>query len=80
MDYYAAAISLMYIAFFECIAIVWCYGAGRLAANVKDMTGTYPSWFFRVCWAFVSPVIIMVTLALKKHIRAPREVPNDRML
>ena len=31
VDYYAAAISLMYIAFFECVAIVWVYGAKRWA-------------------------------------------------
>jgi hypothetical protein len=31
MDYYTAAISLMFVALFETIAIVWCYGtkAGR---------------------------------------------------
>jgi hypothetical protein len=26
MDYYTAAISLMFVALFETIAIVWCYG------------------------------------------------------
>jgi hypothetical protein len=31
MDYYTAAISLMFVALFETVAIVWCYGtkAGR---------------------------------------------------
>ena len=33
VDYYAAAISLMYIAFFECVAVVWIYGTGRLSGT-----------------------------------------------
>ncbi|KAL3857828.1 hypothetical protein ACJMK2_012460 [Sinanodonta woodiana] len=58
IDYYAAAMSLMYLAFFEVIAITWIYGAKRLARNVKDMTGVAPSMFFIVCWYVVSPLLI----------------------
>lgn len=59
VDYYAAAISLMYISLFECIAVVWVYGTSRLSANIKDMTGSYPNWFFRACWPIVSPLLIL---------------------
>ncbi len=59
VDYYAAAMSLMYIAFFECVAIVWIYGTKRLSANIKDMTGSYPHFFYRFCWNFVSPLLIL---------------------
>ena len=58
--YYKAAISLMYIALFETIAIVWLYGVRRLSANIEDMTGRKPSIIFRICWMFVSPVLILV--------------------
>jgi len=60
IDYYTAAISLMYIALFETIAIVWLYGVRRLSANIEDMTGRKPSIIFRICWMFVSPVLILV--------------------
>lgn len=59
IDYYAAAISLMYIAFFEVIAIVWVYGTKRLAHNVRDMTGALPSLYIRGCWLVLSPCLIM---------------------
>ena len=49
----------MYIAFFECIAVVWLYGVKRLSSNVRDMTGAYPNWFFRYCWMFFSPLLIL---------------------
>ena len=58
MDYYGSAISLMYIAFFECIAIVWLYGVKRLSVNIRDMTGSYPNPFFRYCWLILSPLLI----------------------
>jgi len=58
VDYYAAAISLMFIAFFEIISVVWFYGTGRLSANIKDMTGDYPNKLFRFCWIVISPLLI----------------------
>ena len=60
VDYYAAAMSLMYIAFFECVAIVWIYGTKRMAANIKDMTGSYPNFIFRLLWQYISPLLILV--------------------
>eukprot|EP00092_Neocalanus_flemingeri_P008337 GFUD01008989.1.p1 GENE.GFUD01008989.1~~GFUD01008989.1.p1 ORF type:complete len:587 (-),score=78.05 GFUD01008989.1:299-2059(-) len=60
IDYYTAAISLMYIALFETIAIVWVYGTKRLSMNIEDMTGKKPNFIFQVCWMFISPVLICV--------------------
>ena len=51
----------MCIAFFEIISVVWCYGTGRLSANIKDMTGSYPNKFFQFCWIAVSPLLILVS-------------------
>lgn len=39
MDYYAASLSITYLAFFEVVAIAWFYGVGRLSQNIKQMTG-----------------------------------------
>lgn len=41
MDYYAASLSITYLAFFEVVAIAWFYGVGRLSRNIKQMTGWY---------------------------------------
>ncbi|KAF4519723.1 hypothetical protein B566_EDAN017597 [Ephemera danica] len=59
IDHYAASISIMYVAFFEIIAISWFYGADRLARNVQEMTGRLPSLYFRFCWWIAAPVLIM---------------------
>ena len=60
IDFYTAAISLMYIALFETVAIVWLYGVRRLSDNIEEMTGRQPNIIFKFCWMFVSPVLILV--------------------
>ncbi|KAI8434995.1 hypothetical protein MSG28_003438 [Choristoneura fumiferana] len=59
MDYYAASLSITYLAFFEVVGIAWFYGVGRLSANIKQMTGRYPSLYFRACWLVASPALLL---------------------
>lgn len=61
VDHYTASISIMYLAFFEVVGVAWLYGAGRLARNVRDMTGRMPGLYMRACWWFVSPVTLLVS-------------------
>ncbi|CAG0925071.1 unnamed protein product, partial [Notodromas monacha] len=60
IDHYAASVSIMYLTFFEVIAVCWFYGAGRLARNCLEMTGHLPSLYFQFCWWFASPLLIAV--------------------
>lgn len=60
IDHYAASMSIMFLAFFEVIAISWLYGVRRLCNNVKEMTGRLPSMYFRFCWFLAAPLLIMV--------------------
>ncbi|CAG4981033.1 unnamed protein product [Parnassius apollo] len=59
MDYYAASLSITYLAFFEVVAIAWFYGVGRLSRNIKQMTGRCPSFYFRFCWLVASPALLL---------------------
>ncbi|KAG5330985.1 INE protein, partial [Acromyrmex heyeri] len=59
IDHYAASMSIMFLAFFEVIAISWLYGVRRLCNNVKEMTGRLPSKYFRFCWFLAAPLLIM---------------------
>ena len=61
IDYFVANVSVVYLAFFEVIAVTWFYGAGRLARNVQEMTGRFPSLYFRFCWTIAAPVLIFVS-------------------
>ncbi|XP_028156887.1 sodium- and chloride-dependent GABA transporter ine isoform X1 [Ostrinia furnacalis] len=59
MDYYAASLSITYLAFFEVVAIAWFYGVGRLSSNIKQMTGRVPSFYFRFCWLIATPALLL---------------------
>ncbi|XP_030648789.1 sodium- and chloride-dependent GABA transporter ine [Chanos chanos] len=62
MDHYTAIVSIMFLAFFEIVAICWLYGVKRLSQNLEEMTGKKPSIFFRACWLVICPVLITVIL------------------
>lgn len=59
IDHYAASISIMFLIFFEVIAVSWFYGVGRFSNNIKEMFGRVPSIYFRFCWLIASPLLIM---------------------
>ncbi|XP_037052346.1 sodium- and chloride-dependent GABA transporter ine isoform X1 [Bradysia coprophila] len=59
IDHYAASISIMFLAFFQMIAITWFYGVRRLSKNIKQMTGKGPSYYFRSCWLVVGPLLLI---------------------
>ncbi len=60
IDHYAASISIMFLAFFQMIAITWFYGVRRLSKNIKQMTGKGPSLYFRSCWLVAGPLLLIV--------------------
>lgn len=62
IDHYAASISIMFLAFFQIIAIAWFYGVRRLSKNIKQMTGKAPSLYFRSCWLVVGPCLLFVSV------------------
>ncbi|CAG9585469.1 unnamed protein product [Danaus chrysippus] len=59
MDYYAASLSITYLAFFEVVGIAWFYGVDRLSQNIKQMTGQVPSLYFRFCWLIAAPALLL---------------------
>lgn len=59
-DIQSGGISLVLIALLESIAIGWVYGTENFCKNIESMIGHRPNLFFRMCWKFLSPVIILV--------------------
>lgn len=62
MDHYTAVVSLVILAFAEVVSVCWIFGARNLSTMVKKMLGSNPSLYFRVCWWFLSPVLVLVIL------------------
>lgn len=59
-DYQAGGISLVLIALLEVIGIGWFYGIEQFSTDIENMIGHRPNMYFRLCWKYISPLIIGV--------------------
>uniref|UniRef100_A0A8C9ZES4 Transporter n=1 Tax=Sander lucioperca TaxID=283035 RepID=A0A8C9ZES4_SANLU len=62
MDNYAASFSLVIISCIMCICVMYVYGYRNYFKDVEMMLGFPPPLFFKVCWRFISPLIISFIL------------------
>ena len=44
-----------------CLFVLWCAGHRNYFKDVEMMLGFPPPLFFRICWRFISPLIISVS-------------------
>uniref|UniRef100_A0A8C9G6R1 Transporter n=1 Tax=Pavo cristatus TaxID=9049 RepID=A0A8C9G6R1_PAVCR len=59
-DYYAASgVCLLWVAFFECIAVAWVYGADNIYDAIEDMIGYRPGPWMKWSWIVITPVLCM---------------------
>ncbi|XP_053305361.1 sodium- and chloride-dependent glycine transporter 2 [Spea bombifrons] len=62
VDTYAASYSLVIIAIFELVGVSYIYGLQRFCEDIEMMIGFQPNWFWKICWAFVTPTILTFIL------------------
>nr|BAM11116.1 solute carrier family 6 (neurotransmitter transporter, taurine), member 6 [Anguilla japonica] len=59
-DYYAASgVCLLWVAFFECIAVAWVYGVDNFYDAIEDMIGYRPNPWMKWSWAVITPVLCL---------------------
>uniref|UniRef100_A0A8D2MLA7 Solute carrier family 6 member 20 n=1 Tax=Zonotrichia albicollis TaxID=44394 RepID=A0A8D2MLA7_ZONAL len=56
---YAATLSLLLIVLVETIAVCYIYGIRRFEKDLYTMIGRKPNWYWKIMWAFVSPLLII---------------------
>ena len=63
MDFYSASgLSLLWICFFETIAVSWFYGVNRYCGNIEEMMGSKPWMFWKLCWLIFAPLVMGVSI------------------
>uniref|UniRef100_A0A672PKT4 Transporter n=1 Tax=Sinocyclocheilus grahami TaxID=75366 RepID=A0A672PKT4_SINGR len=60
-DFYAASgVCLLWVAFFECVAVAWVYGADNFYDAIEDMIGYRPNSWMKWSWMLITPVLCVV--------------------
>ncbi|KAF2354543.1 Sodium:neurotransmitter symporter [Trinorchestia longiramus] len=59
---YGVGLSVLVVAACELLTLSWLYGVRRLSEDLAFMLGYTPSMFWKVCWAFLSPTIVIVMI------------------
>ncbi|XP_039248942.1 sodium-dependent proline transporter-like [Styela clava] len=68
-NWYSAWYGLLFLALMFVLAIYWGYGflftyRWRLDKDIELMLGRKPMWYFRICWAFVTPVMLVFVIVM----------------
>lgn len=60
MDFYSASgMSILWVCFFQTIAISWIFGAKKFCDCVHQMMGIRLNKFWYICWVLLAPVIMV---------------------
>uniref|UniRef100_UPI0037E9902E inactive sodium-dependent neutral amino acid transporter B(0)AT3 n=1 Tax=Semicossyphus pulcher TaxID=241346 RepID=UPI0037E9902E len=59
---YVGSVPLLVIAFFEFMAVIYIHGMKNFSEDIYFMTGRRPNIFWRQCWLWVSPLLLLVVL------------------
>lgn len=59
MDFYSCSgMALIWVCFFQTIAIGWFFGARKFCDCVEQMTGHKPNLFWFLCWKYFAPAVM----------------------
>ncbi|XP_031829550.1 sodium-dependent nutrient amino acid transporter 1 [Nomia melanderi] len=62
VDYFGGTFIIVFLASFELVAVSWVYGVDNLLDDVEFMVGTRPSFYWRFCWNFATPLSLFTIL------------------
>ncbi|KAH8345443.1 hypothetical protein KR084_000740 [Drosophila pseudotakahashii] len=62
LDFFGATFVALVLAIFELVAIAWIYGVKRLCRDVEFMIGLKTSLYYRICWAVITPLMMLTIL------------------
>jgi solute carrier family 6 amino acid transporter-like protein 5/7/9/14 len=62
VDFFGASFIVFILAIAELIAIGWIYGVPRFCKDTEFMTGIRPSLYWRLCWRYITPGLMIAIL------------------
>ncbi|XP_046679787.1 sodium-dependent serotonin transporter-like [Homalodisca vitripennis] len=60
LNVYGPGLAILFVVFVEAAGVCWVYGVERFSSDIECMLGHRPGLFWRLCWAYISPVFLLV--------------------
>ncbi|KAI9561180.1 hypothetical protein GHT06_012136 [Daphnia sinensis] len=60
LNVYGPGIAILFLVFVEAMGVSWCYGTQRFSNDIESMLGFQPGPFWKITWAYVSPIFILL--------------------
>nr|KAI8727432.1 sodium- and chloride-dependent glycine transporter 2-like; partial [Biomphalaria glabrata] len=71
MNTYSGSYSLMFTCLCELVALNYVYGNAKFCTDIEMMIGFRPNLYWRACWMVITPVTIVIVLALSCILYTP---------
>ncbi|XP_061389733.1 sodium-dependent nutrient amino acid transporter 1-like [Musca vetustissima] len=62
VDFFGCSFIALVLAIAELISFAWIYGTKRLCEDIEFMLGIKTGYYWRICWTFVTPGLMMGVL------------------
>lgn len=62
VDYFGVSMVIYVLAIAELITFGWIYGVSRICSDAEFMLGIKTSWYWRICWGVVTPLMMISIL------------------
>nr|CAI5828187.1 unnamed protein product [Callosobruchus analis] len=62
LNIYGPGLAILFVVFVEAAGVCWLYGTENFARDIEKMIGHRPGLFWRICWKYISPVFILVSI------------------
>ncbi|GFG40221.1 hypothetical protein Cfor_09809, partial [Coptotermes formosanus] len=77
VDFYGANFSVFVLGTIEIIGVAWVYGVNNVCDDLEFMLGKKTGAYWRICWGFVTPVLMLVILVYSVATMEPEKY-NDQ--
>jgi solute carrier family 6 GABA transporter-like protein 1 len=74
--YGASGITLLFVVFFEIVALSWGFGANRIYQALQHMIGSRPCIFWYICWKFTAPLTCLILFIITIYGYTPLMYPD----
>lgn len=61
LNVYGPGLAILFVVFVEAAGVCWIYGVDRFSSDIELMLGQRPGLFWRLCWAYISPIFLLVS-------------------